>query len=107
MTSPGFKGTNFSRLEGGADHLHPAGQSICVPQSQVRAPAMSMITSTLLRPVPRRTPMIVGVFCFRYDAALVPALISNITPLVHGIVALDDRNNGIYAFLSLSSFFNL
>ena len=52
---------------------------------------MTYITPTLLRPVPRRMPMIVAVFSYRHDAALVPALIANITPMVHGFVSYDDR----------------
>ena len=52
---------------------------------------MTDITTTVLRPVPRRVPMVVAVFSFRYDAALVPALVANITPMVHGFVSQDDR----------------
>ncbi len=52
---------------------------------------MTDLETTLLRPVPPRIPMIVAVFSYRYDAALVPALVSNITPMVHGMVSCDDR----------------
>jgi hypothetical protein len=38
-----------------------------------------------------RRPRVVGVFSFRYDAHLVPALIANIEPFVDGWIAYDDR----------------
>lgn len=38
-----------------------------------------------------RTPRVMAVFSFRYDAHLVPALIGNIETLVDGWVAYDDR----------------
>jgi hypothetical protein len=39
----------------------------------------------------RRTPWVVAIFSFRYDAHLVPDLIENIRPIVHGYAAFDDR----------------
>lgn len=39
-----------------------------------------------------RSPRVLAVFSFRYDAHLVPALIENIAPLVDGWVSYDDRN---------------
>jgi glycosyltransferase involved in cell wall biosynthesis/Tfp pilus assembly protein PilF len=36
-------------------------------------------------------PRVIAVFSYRYDAHLVPALIENISPFVHGYVAWDDR----------------
>ncbi len=50
------------------------------------------ITLTELRRPQRGMPKVVAVFCYRYDASLVPDLIANITPFVHAIVALDDRD---------------
>lgn len=44
------------------------------------------------------SPQIVGVFSFRYDAHLVPAMLANIEPLVDGWVCYDDRNGaGIFS----------
>jgi hypothetical protein len=37
-------------------------------------------------------PVVLAIFAFRYDAALVPGLIANIRPFVDGWVSLDDRN---------------
>ena len=37
--------------------------------------------------------MIVAVFSYRFDTALLPALIANITPMVHGFVSYDDRRS--------------
>jgi hypothetical protein len=42
----------------------------------------------------RRRRRVLAVFAYRYDAALVPALLANIEPLVDGWVALDDRQAG-------------
>ena len=39
---------------------------------------------------PGRVPRVLGVFSFRYDAHLVPALLANIDPLTDGWVAYDD-----------------
>jgi tetratricopeptide (TPR) repeat protein len=54
-------------------------------------PSPFKITTTHLRTPPRGTPKVVAVFCYRYDASLVPDLIANISPFVHAIAALDDR----------------
>jgi hypothetical protein len=44
------------------------------------------------------TPQIVGVFSFRYDAHLVPAMLANIEPLVDGWVCYDDRDGeGVFS----------
>ncbi|MGM9427233.1 hypothetical protein [Hydrogenophaga sp. MI9] len=40
---------------------------------------------------PAATERIFAVFCFRYDAGLVPDLLANIRPLVDGWIAWDDR----------------
>jgi len=49
------------------------------------------IKSVLLRePDPDET-MVIAVFSFRYDAHLVPALLENIAPVVHGYACWDDR----------------
>lgn len=53
-----------------------------------------IIETTLHRPPPRGTPLVLACFSFRHDAALVPGLLANIAPVVHGWVALDDRNAG-------------
>lgn len=37
-------------------------------------------------------PVVLAIFAFRYDAALVPDLVANIRPFVDGWVSLDDRN---------------
>ncbi|MDZ4134706.1 MAG: glycosyltransferase, partial [Paracoccaceae bacterium] len=36
-------------------------------------------------------PKVIAVFAYRYDADLVPGLIENVTPSIHGWAALDDR----------------
>ncbi len=48
------------------------------------------ITLTDIRRPERGEPKVVAVFSFRYDAALVPDLIANLTPFVHAYVALDE-----------------
>ena len=40
-------------------------------------------------------PRVLAVFSYRYDAHLVPGLLANIRPSVHGYVAWDDRNAGV------------
>jgi hypothetical protein len=40
-----------------------------------------------------RTPRILAVFSYRFDAHLVPALIENIDPLVDGWISFDDRSS--------------
>ena len=42
----------------------------------------------------RLRPMVLAAFSYRYDAELVPDLLSNIEPVVDGWVAFDDRNAG-------------
>lgn len=43
-------------------------------------------------------PRVVGVFSFRYDAHLVPALIANIEPFVDGWISYDDRGaTGVFS----------
>lgn len=45
-----------------------------------------------------RTPRVLGVFSFRYDAHLVPALIANIDPIVDGWISYDDRDaSGLFS----------
>lgn len=45
-----------------------------------------------------QAPRVLGVFSFRYDAHLVPALIANIEPLVDGWISYDDRAaNGLFS----------
>ena len=41
----------------------------------------------------RRKPVVLAVFSFRYDAHLVPDLVSNIAPMVDGWVSWDDRDS--------------
>lgn len=50
-----------------------------------------MIDCKLLRQARPGTPVVIAVFSYRYDAHLVPDLIENIRPFVHGYVAWDDR----------------
>lgn len=46
----------------------------------------------------RRTPTVLAVFSFRYDAHLVPALLANIEPFVDGWIAYDDRRGeGVFS----------
>ena len=42
----------------------------------------------------RRTPLLLAVFSYRYDAHLVPDLLQNLDPIVDGWVAFDDRGSG-------------
>ncbi|MEQ1752578.1 MAG: hypothetical protein ABL973_00430 [Micropepsaceae bacterium] len=41
----------------------------------------------------RKGPVIFAVFSYRYDAHLVPGMLQNISPMVDGWVAYDDRNS--------------
>lgn len=50
-----------------------------------------MIESRLFRQAEPGSPMVIAVFSYRYDAHLVPGLIENIEPIVHGYAAWDDR----------------
>lgn len=49
-----------------------------------------MLESRILRPPARNEPMVLAVFSYRYDAHLVPGLLANIAPAIHGYVAWDD-----------------
>jgi len=40
---------------------------------------------------PRRRPLLLALFSFRYDAHLVPDLLQNLEPIVDGWIAFDDR----------------
>lgn len=51
-----------------------------------------MLHHQIFRRPAKGQPLIVAVFSYRYDAHLVPDLIENIRPGVHGFVAWDDRN---------------
>lgn len=53
-----------------------------------------MMEATILREPGRREPKVLAVFSYRYDAHLVPGLIANLGPFVHGYVAWDDRAAG-------------
>ena len=50
-----------------------------------------VIEKKLLRQPQPDEEMIVAAFSYRYDAHLVPDLLKNIGPMIHGYVALDDR----------------
>ncbi len=50
-----------------------------------------MIHHQIFRSPAPDEPMVLAVFSYRYDAHLVPDLIENIRPSVHGFVAWDDR----------------
>lgn len=54
---------------------------------------MRLERSRVARP-PRGQGRVIAVFSYRYDAHLVPDLLANIEPAVHGWVALDDRDAG-------------
>lgn len=45
----------------------------------------------LVHHLPSRTPRILAIFSFRYDAHLVPAMLENVSPLVDGWIGYDDR----------------
>lgn len=50
-----------------------------------------MLTSQRYRDPPPGMPLVLALFSFRYDAHLVPDLVANLTPIVHGHIAWDDR----------------
>ena len=54
---------------------------------------MHDLSAVTLRLPNRGQSKIIAVFSYRYDAGLVPALIQNISPFVHGYVSLDDRKS--------------
>src|SRR5690606_16455535 len=58
-----------------------------------RTASTSMIRpETVVLGTPKNgAPSIFGVFSYRYDEALVPGLVENISPFVHGYVSIDDR----------------
>ncbi len=53
------------------------------------------IETKILRRTRRGEKRIIALFSYRYDVHLVPDLIRNIAPSVHGYVALDDRDAGV------------
>lgn len=45
-----------------------------------------------------RTPRVLAVFSFRYDAHLVPALLANLDPIVGGWISYDDSSaSGLFS----------
>ena len=52
-----------------------------------------LIQRVNVRELPKGAPKIIAIFSFRYDAHLVPDLIANITPIVHGYACWDDRGD--------------
>lgn len=56
---------------------------------------MSQITTTLWRDPNAGEARVLAIFAYRYDAALVPALIENLRPIVHGVVAYDDSGSDV------------
>ncbi len=50
-----------------------------------------MLISQRYRDPPPGMPLVLALFSFRYDAHLVPGLVANLTPIVHGHIAWDDR----------------
>lgn len=53
-----------------------------------------MIESRILREPKRGAPRVIAVFSWRHDAHLVPGLIANVSPFVHGWVGWDDTAGG-------------
>jgi Glycosyl transferase family 2 len=51
-----------------------------------------MLESQITRRPARNTPMVLAAFSYRYDAHLVPDLLSNLAPSVHGYVAWNDQS---------------
>lgn len=51
-----------------------------------------MLESQITRRALRNEPMVLAAFSYRYDAHLVPALLQNIGPAVHGYVAWNDQS---------------
>lgn len=50
-----------------------------------------MLQHQIFRAPAPGTPMVLAAFSFRYDAHLVPDLLDNLRPAIHGFVAWDDR----------------
>lgn len=61
----------------------------------VGVPPLS-ISVTINRTPDPGTPLLLAGFSFRHDSQLVPDLIRNITPIVHGWIALDDRHSSAW-----------
>ncbi|MGB3315943.1 MAG: glycosyltransferase, partial [Albidovulum sp.] len=85
------------RLYDLVDRSYAAGSSLPAPAG----PALPSLFRThraietkMLRPPKPGEAMVIAVFSYRYDAHLVPHLIENIAPAVHGYAALDDRMAG-------------
>lgn len=56
-----------------------------------------MSLETIIHAVPEKDhAMVLACFSFRYDHHLVPGLLDNIRPMVHGWVSFDDRNAGAW-----------
>jgi hypothetical protein len=54
--------------------------------------------STHIKSADAAAPTVLGIFSYRYDAHLVPALIANIEPLVDGWVCYDDHDgDGVFS----------
>jgi tetratricopeptide (TPR) repeat protein len=56
-----------------------------------RQPSLFPIKKKILRQPKPDESMVIAAFSYRHDAHLVPALLENIGPSIHGYVALDDR----------------
>lgn len=54
------------------------------------------ISVTINRTPAPGTPLLLAGFSFRHDSKLVPDLIRNIAPIVHGWIALDDRHSSAW-----------
>lgn len=52
---------------------------------------MSQLTTGHIRVSKRREPRVIAVFSYRYEASLVPGMLENIAPSIHGWVGWDDR----------------
>lgn len=50
-----------------------------------------MLQHQIFRQPPPGQPLVLAAFSFRYDAHLVPDLLENLRPAIHGFVAWDDR----------------
>lgn len=52
---------------------------------------MTQLTKTHLRDPGRGNPRVIAIFSYRYDADLVPDMLANLAPFIHGWVGWDDR----------------
>ncbi len=59
-------------------------------RNRPKAPPIMLISQPYRDPPPGM-PRVLALFSFRYDAHLVPGLIANLAPIVHGHIAWDDR----------------